>query len=161
AAGQPQVAIEWARTACRLFRAQRGARWLAQAELVLVQARYASEPVSVRLLRAAQDAVARIEAVAPAEAALARLLAGRIALELGRDDDAETHLAAAALSSRSGSALARASGWLAQALRAQAGGDSRRLLAACRAGLTVLDEHRLTLGASELRAQATSRGAEL
>ena len=57
--------------------------------------------------------------------------------------------------------MARASGWLSEALRAEAAGDPRRLLAACRRGLEVLDEHRFTLGASELRAQATAHGAEL
>jgi hypothetical protein len=35
------------------------------------------------------------------------------------------------------------------------------MLTACRRGLDVLDEHRLGLGASELRAQATVHGAEL
>ena len=35
------------------------------------------------------------------------------------------------------------------------------MLAACRRGLEVLDDHRVTLGASELRAQATARGGEL
>jgi len=35
------------------------------------------------------------------------------------------------------------------------------MLAACRRGLGVLDEHGFTLGASELRAQATAHGAEL
>ncbi len=35
------------------------------------------------------------------------------------------------------------------------------MLTACRRGLDVLDEHRFTLGASELRAQATVHGAEL
>jgi hypothetical protein len=35
------------------------------------------------------------------------------------------------------------------------------MLAACRQGLRILDEHRLTLGASELRAQASVHGAEL
>src|SRR5262249_29156339 len=58
-------------------------------------------------------------------------------------------------------ALARAQGWLAEALRADAAGDRRRLLAACGRGLAILDEHQLTLGASELRAQATAHGAEL
>ena len=48
-----------------------------------------------------------------------------------------------------------------RALQAQAADDPRRLLAACRRGLAVLDEHRFTLGASELRAQATAHGAEL
>ena len=57
--------------------------------------------------------------------------------------------------------MSRASGWLAEALQAQAAADSRRLLAACRRGLDLLDEHRFTLGASELRAQATAHGAEL
>jgi tetratricopeptide (TPR) repeat protein len=161
AAGQHQAALERGRTACRVFRTLRSSRWLAQSGLVLVQARYATEPVSAKLLRAAREAVARLEAVAPADAAPAHLLAGRIAMELGRGDDADRHLAAAALSRLRGPALARATGWLAEALRAKAACDSRRLLAACRAGLAVLDEHRFTLGASELRAQATSHGAEL
>ena len=52
-------------------------------------------------------------------------------------------------------------GWLGEALRAEAAGRPGRMLAACRRGLDVLDEHRLTLGASELRAQATVHGAEL
>jgi hypothetical protein len=57
--------------------------------------------------------------------------------------------------------MARASGWLAEALRAEAAAEPRRMLAACRRGLEVLEDHRLTLGASELRAQATARGGEL
>jgi hypothetical protein len=67
----------------------------------------------------------------------------------------------AARSRRRAAALSRATGWLAEALRAEAAADPRRLLNACRRGLDVLDEHRLTLGASELRAQATAQGAEL
>ncbi len=35
------------------------------------------------------------------------------------------------------------------------------MLEACRRGLDVLDDHRMTLGASELRARATAQGAEL
>ena len=38
---------------------------------------------------------------------------------------------------------------------------SARLLGACHRGLAVLDDHLLTLGASELRVQATAHGAEL
>jgi hypothetical protein len=55
----------------------------------------------------------------------------------------------------------RSVGWVARALRAQAGGDGRATLTACRRGLDVLDEYRLTLGATELRAYATAHGAEL
>jgi hypothetical protein len=95
------------------------------------------------------------------DAAQAHLLAGRIALDLGRRDVAERHLAALARTRRRGPALARVSGWLGEALRAEAAGRPSRMLAACRRGLDVLDEHRLALGASELRAQATVHGAEL
>ncbi|MEU0253732.1 CHAT domain-containing protein, partial [Streptomyces sp. NPDC006184] len=56
---------------------------------------------------------------------------------------------------------ARMTGWAAQALRARAAGSRRGVLEACRRGLDVLDDHRMTLGASELRAHATAQGAEL
>ncbi len=52
-------------------------------------------------------------------------------------------------------------GWAAQALRARAAGSRRGVLEACRRGLDVLDDHRMTLGALELRAHATAQGAEL
>jgi hypothetical protein len=91
----------------------------------------------------------------------AHLLAGRIAADLGRRGEAESHLAMAARSRMRGPAMSRVTGWLAEALRADAAGESRRLMAACRRGLDVLDEHRWTLGASELRALASAQGAEL
>ena len=128
---------------------------------MLVQARYAVEPVSAQLLRAAKRAAARLTELGSGEAAQAHLLAGRVALDLGRRDDADRHLIAAARSRRRGPPMSRATGWLSEALRAEAAANPRRLLAACRRGLAILDEHRFTLGASELRAQATAHGAEL
>ncbi|BFO19202.1 hypothetical protein SHKM778_55900 [Streptomyces sp. KM77-8] len=89
------------------------------------------------------------------------MLAGRIALDLGRTAEAERHLALAARSRHGGQPLARLTGWSAQALRARAAGSPRGVLEACRRGLDVLDDHRMTLGASELRARATAQGAEL
>src|SRR5439155_26090815 len=62
---------------------------------------------------------------------------------------------------RGGPAITGAEVWLARALLAAADGNARLVLSACRRGLDVLDEHRLTLGASELRARATEHGAEL
>ena len=161
AAAQPQAAQDWAQAGYRLCRSQRSAWWQARAAHVLVQARHAVGPVSAALLREANRAAARLEVVGSSDAAQAHLLAGRVALDLGRRDDAERHLAAAARTRRRGPPLSRASGWLGEALRAQAAGRPGRMLAACRRGLDVLDEHRLTLGASELRAQATVHGAEL
>jgi tetratricopeptide (TPR) repeat protein len=161
AAAQPQVALDRAQAAYRLFRSQHSAWWQARAGLALVQARYAAGPASARLLNAADQAAARLTALGSDEATQAHLLAGRVALDLGRRDDADRHLSVAARSRRSGPAMSRASGWLSEALRAEAAAHPRRLLAACRRGLAVLDEYRFTLGASELRAQATAHGAQL
>jgi hypothetical protein len=160
AAGQPAEAVERARAACRFAQAQRSAWWQAQTGLALVQARYASEPASGRLLAAARAAARRLDRYDPGDAE-AHLLAGRIALELRRSRDAEHELRIAASSRRRGAAIARITGWLAAALQARAAAQPRPMLAACRRGLEVLDEHQWTLGASELRALATARGGEL
>jgi tetratricopeptide (TPR) repeat protein len=161
AAAQPQGALDRAQAAYRLFKSQQNVWGQAHARLVLVQARYAVGSVSARLLRAADEAAGRLEELGSGEATQAHLLAGRVALDLGRRPEAERHLGAAARSRRRGPAMARASGWLAEALRAEAIAEPRRMLAACHRGLEVLDDHQLTLGASELRAQATARGGEL
>jgi len=161
AAVQPQGALDRAQAAYRLFRSQQNAWGQARARLVLVQAQFAIGPVSGRLLRAASQAADRLKELGSDEATQAYLVAGRVALGLGRRAEADRHLAAAARSRRRGPAMARASGWLADALRAEVAAESRRMLVACRRGLEVLDEHRFTLGASELRAQATARGGEL
>jgi hypothetical protein len=161
AAAQPQGAVERAQAAYRLFRSQQNGWGEAHTRLVLVQARYTVGPVSGRLLRAANEAADRLEELGSGEATQAHLLAGRVALDLGRSAEADRHLGAAARSRRRGPAMARASGWLAEALREKAAAKPRRMLAACRRGLEVLEDHRLTLGASELRAQATARGGEL
>jgi len=161
AAAQPQAALDRAQAAYRLFRSQQSAWWQAHAGFVLVQARYAAGPVSAELLRAANRAAVQLTALGSGEATQAHLLAGRAALRLGRRGDADRHLSIAAQRRWHGPAMIRASGWLSQALRAEAAGDPRRMFAACRRGLAVLDGHRFTLGASELRAQASAHGAEL
>jgi tetratricopeptide (TPR) repeat protein len=161
AAVKPDEALERARAAHRLFRSQQSAWGQAHAKLVVIRAQSAAGQVSARLLRTAADTAAQLEALRSAEATQAFLVAGRVALGLGRRADADCHLSAAAQSRRRGPAISRVAGWLAEALRADAAGDSRQLQNACRRGLEVLDEHRWTLGASELRAQATAQGAEL
>jgi len=57
--------------------------------------------------------------------------------------------------------LTRSVAWLARALQAEARGNARATLAACGRGLDALDEHQMTLGATELRAHGTAHGAEL
>jgi len=161
AAGRPETALDWANAAHRLSRSQQSAWWKAHASGLLVQARYATGLMTARLLREADQAAVRLEMVGSADVARAHLLAGRVALELGRSGDANRHFLAGAQSRLRGPALSRANGWLSEALRAEAAGQTRRVFSACRHGLAVLDEHQFTLGASELRAQATAHGAEL
>jgi tetratricopeptide (TPR) repeat protein len=161
AAAQPQTALDRAQAAYRMYRSQHNSWWLARTRLVLVQAKLTAGPVSAQLLREANRVAERLEALGSSDAPQAHLLAGRVALGLGHRDAADRHFIAAAGTRRRGPAMSRAAGWLSEALRAEAAGQPRQLLAACRRGLEVLDEYRFTLGASELRAQATAHGAEL
>jgi hypothetical protein len=112
-------------------------------------------------LRDAQRCVRELADLSSPDLPLAQLVAGRIALGLARTAVADEHLAAAAAGRRRGPALSRAVAWLAEALRAEAAGDPRRLMHACRRGLDVIDEYRSVLGSFELRAQTTAHGAEL
>jgi len=161
AAGQPETACARAQAAYRLFRLQQSAWWQARAGLAAAQAQYAAGRVSGQLLVAAGRITGRLEALGSGEAASAHLLAGRIALALGRHADAERSLRSAAGNRRHGSPGQQVRSWVSEALRAEAAGQPRRVLAACRRGLAVLDGYQLTLGTSELRAQATAYGAEL
>ncbi|MFF5026292.1 CHAT domain-containing protein [Streptomyces collinus] len=160
-AGDPDTAIARAADAVRLFAAQRRAWWAAHARLVLIEARAAAGNRSGRLVADAAAVAERLASFGSPAAPEASLLAGRIALALGRTADAERHLTAAARGRHGGPPTARVTGWAAQALRARAAGSGRGVLEACRRGLDVLDDHRMTLGASELRARATAQGAEL
>jgi tetratricopeptide (TPR) repeat protein len=160
-AGDPHTAIARAAVAVRLFSGQRRTWWETHARLVLIEARVAAGRSSGRLVADAAAVAERLASFGAPAAPEASLLAGRIALGLGWTADAERHLAVAARSRHGGPPLARMTGWAAQALRARAAGSARGVLEACRRGLDVLDDHRMTLGASELRARATAQGAEL
>lgn len=160
-AGEPQTALARAAVSVRLFAGQRRTWYETHARLVLIEARVATGRGSGRLVADAAAVAERLAAFGAPAAPEASLLAGRIALDLGWTADAERHLAVAARSRHSGPPLARMTGWPAQALRARAAGSARGVLEACRRGLDVLDDHRMTLGASELRARATAQGAEL
>ncbi|MER7918640.1 MULTISPECIES: CHAT domain-containing protein [unclassified Streptomyces] len=160
-AGDAHTAIARAAVAVRLFAAQRRLWWETHARLVLIEARVAAGRRSGRLVGDAAAVAERLASFGSPAAPEASLLAGRIALALGWTADAERHLAVAARSRRAGPPTARMTGWAAQALRARAAGSRRGVLEACRRGLDVLDDHRMTLGASELRAHVTAQGAEL
>ncbi|HEX4705135.1 MAG TPA: CHAT domain-containing protein [Pseudonocardiaceae bacterium] len=161
ACGDPATALARATEATRLFTAQRREWWRCHAQLLVSQARFAVGAGTDRDLTLAARTAARLDALRAPDRVPAHLLAGRIALALCRLDDARAHLRAAAAGRARGPAVTRAEGWLGYALLANADGDTRTMLVACRRGLDVLDEHRMAFGASELRARATASGAEL
>ena len=71
AAGQPETALDWANSARRLSRSQGSAWWEARAAGTLAQAKHAAGMVSARLLREAEQAAAKLEAVGSGDAARA------------------------------------------------------------------------------------------
>jgi CHAT domain-containing protein len=113
-------------------------------------------------LGAAQRALRSLEAAGwGVEALDARLIAGRAALELGRTRLARRQLELAAEARYRGPVQVRTRAWHAAALLRLSRGDRRGAGAAIAAGLRALEAHRMTLGASELRAHASGHGEEL
>jgi tetratricopeptide (TPR) repeat protein len=161
AAARPDRAIEHATDAARLFARQGNLRAARLARLEGLRARWAMGSSQASLLRSAARLADELDALKAPEAVDARLLAGRVALESGRRDEAMAQLRRAAASRTRGSALTRSTGWVAQLLAQESAGSRAGVLSAARSGLRVLDQHRLTLGATELRAHATSHGSEL
>ena len=161
AAGRPDRALECAGQAQRLFTRQGNRRAATLARLEGLRARRILGAPAGPLLRSALILAGELEELAVPESVDARLLAGRVALDAGRAELAQAELRRAAGGRLRGPALARATGWLAQELAEQAAGSRRGVLRAAGSGLRAVEQHRLTLGSTELRAHATSHGAEL
>lgn len=160
--GSFAVARHEAIEASQEFQRQRRPAWATLARLVALRGDWESGERSMSLLRRARRTHAALEAAGWAVAALeARLIAGRLALELGKTRVAHRELARAAAARRTGPADLRARAWHAEALLRLAGNDRRGAKAALRAGLRVLDRFQATLGATELRAHVSGHGEEL
>jgi tetratricopeptide (TPR) repeat protein len=157
---QPTAAVASATRARRLFRSQRRAWWELAAELAVLRARSESGIGGRRLAEAAARVADGLADGRADEAAAAWLLAGRTAASSHLSSAGDLLERAARYRLRS-SGLVKAAGWQARALGCELRDDSRGVLTACRRGLDALDEHRATLGSSELRALATRHGDEL
>jgi len=158
--GDHRRALSQAREARRLFRQQGRDWWEARADLVALQARLLRGDRGSELSGLAGELADRLVMLRADEAPLALVLAGRLT-GTGRADRTPDFFVAAARYRRRTSALVRATGWLGQALARETVGDSRGVFSACARGLDALDEHRATLGSSELRALATGHGQDL
>ncbi|WP_405059661.1 CHAT domain-containing tetratricopeptide repeat protein [Kribbella sp. NBC_01505] len=161
AVGDPVTAQARAERARRLFSAQRRTWWSVRASMLQLEARYRSGERGPGLLRQVVRTAGRLDELSTAEASAAHLLAGRLALSEGRRQTADRQLELAGRLSKNVPPTVWSAAWLGRALRAEARGEVRRMLTACGRGLDALDEYRLTMGATELRARTTGHGAEL
>jgi hypothetical protein len=144
-----------------LVRQGRGA-WAVLAAHTALHARWrAGERTAALLAAARRDAEALAHMGLPVAAHDAALLAGEVALALGRRTEADRHLRACRTARQRGPAAQRARAWYAEARARVADGDRRGAEAALRAGLRIVDEYRDSLGATELRAHASGHGEAL
>lgn len=160
--GDQETTLRQAELAEREFARQQRPQWSIVARLMVLTARAASP----RRHRVSIDQVERcigpLDAAGwPASALEARLLAARLAADRRQTERARRHLAVAGRGRRSGPAVLRARRWYAEARLRLAAGNRRGATAAVRAGLRILDEHRATLGATDLRAHASGHRVEL
>ncbi len=156
------AAREAAGAALRAFTAQRRPTWAALARDAVVRADWGGGADDARLLAAARRAAAGLERSGwTARAVHAHLLAGRVALALGRPRAALRDLDVARRARLHGPASVRIAGWHAEALRHEAAGDADAALRAVGGGLRALAGDRAALGATELRAHAAAQAEEL
>jgi len=162
ACGRPEAALGAADQAEEAFARQRRPGWASLAEHLAVRAAFAAGSRDHGLHDRARRVADELAAAGWPGAALdARLLAAHVALALGRDADAAADLEAIPRARDSGPVAQRLTAWHAEALRRLAAGRRGGAVRALRAGLAVLEAHRLTLGATELRTAATAHGNAL
>jgi tetratricopeptide (TPR) repeat protein len=161
AASEPERGERFARQASRMFQAQQRAWWLVRSRLMRLRCQFAAGQATPYMLKTATEIAQTLRAEHSDDATTAYLLAGEIAARRGNGSARSLFQAAASRRYR-GSALSRSVGWLAHALAYGADGQRHALLlAACGRGLDALDEHRMTLGSTELRALATGHARAL
>ena len=166
AAGAYEEAAAEAKGAARGFRSAGWLPWVALARYVAVQAEVLAVHEAGRppagLLRRCQQIADELDAQGwRVEALHVRTFVGRIALALGRPAVARAELAQATAARRRGTAELRAQAWHATALLRLAEDDKTGAKRALARGIAVVDEYRATLGATEMRANASSHSADL
>ncbi|MFY1575953.1 CHAT domain-containing protein [Verrucosispora sp. WMMD703] len=161
-AGDLDTATGSAAAARNRFRRQGRRTWAAFARHVELRAEFRRGTRSATLLRAMVRTADQLDATGwPDPALTTRVDAGLLATELGRTGRATALFAQAARSRGRGTAPRRARGWYALAMSRRLGGDEAGAARALRRGLAVLDRHRTSLGATELRAHSGVYGQEL
>lgn len=154
--GDPASAMAAATKAIAGFHRQDRSWFELRARLLHTRAAYElGERTGLR--QAAREVARQLHEQQADEASTALVLAGLLA----RGPERSALWRAAATYRDRSNAIVRASAWLATALEREEAADRGGTLRACGRGLAALDEHRGSLGSSELRALATSHGREL
>ena len=161
-AGDADGAIALATTARRSFAAHHQRPNAAAATVVALSAAIARGAVSRSTVRAGRRAADDLEADGRTlEALRAHLLLGHAAVVAGTSSAAKLELTTARSLERRGTVEDRIDLRHVEALDLLRDHDSRRAERKLRDGLELLEEHRATLGAAELRATTSALGVEL
>jgi len=160
--GEPDEAWTTASQAARAFARQRRPAWAALARRTMLQACLAGAGDGTGYARAAVRTAAELDRAGWRTWAVeARLVAGQLALTEGRERLARRELLLASRARQRGPAWQRAQGWQAEALLRLSAGDRGGARRAADRGLAVLEHYRATLGATDLRAGASTRSITL
>jgi len=165
-AGYPAIAVEAAAEALQLFSAAGRDAWAAQARyrtFVAAQGDSGHSPHAIlrQFVRLRRDANELEVYGWLSEAAEVRVLTGRLALAAGRRDVASDVLRTASTARLHPLARVRVGAWHATAMLHAANGNPQAAGNALRAGLRAVEQHRASLGATELRSATGMLGAPL
>ena len=151
AEGDLVVSGSAARTAHRQLVRQGRSRWAALARFVEAQSRWAAGTVQTRIPAEAGTLAEVLREQGWLLPSLeCRLMGARAALRTGDMDTVGSLAAGIDRRTRSGPAAQRVRGWYGEALGRLAAGSRSGALSALRSGLKVADDHRATLGATEI-----------
>ncbi|MFJ6677247.1 CHAT domain-containing protein [Actinosynnema sp. NPDC091369] len=160
--GDLDRAVEFAVAARKGFRREKRDVWAEGARHVELRAAYLSGQRTRALVAALTRVASRLDALGWRMAGLeARVDAALVARDLGDRTRAVAELTTAGAARRGGPAAHRVQGWYAEALRRDLLGNARGAQIALRRGLVLLDDYRVSLGATELRALTGAQGAAL
>jgi tetratricopeptide (TPR) repeat protein len=160
--GRAAEARTLAEAAAAAFGRQRRPVYRAWATANAIRAAWDAGEASPQLLAAAVRIVPRLEAAGWTMAALdTRLVAGQLALALGRKDQVRRQLTPLAERHGPDPAEVRSRSFHARALLHLAAGDPVRADAALRAGMAAMERHRAALAGTELRVGASALAADL
>ncbi|GAA2214044.1 CHAT domain-containing protein [Nonomuraea monospora] len=153
--GDHERAVREARRAALGFGRQRRPEWAVLARFVALRSAAAAGAAGVSVARVERCAAELAAARWLSSEVEARMLAAALAMERGWTARAQRQLELAARRRLRGPAIQRVHAWHAEALVRLARGNRRGAKIALRTALRVHDEHRATLGATDLRAHAS------